>query len=99
MRNNMSRIEFEVESLIDGYEWLVCFKEIDRASEASDLVYVVSINVEDVDFNENVIDYIHIENIDYLYDIGGGDEGIIEKCYDIFEGIEKLVIKEIKTFL
>ena len=42
-------------------------------------------------------DYIHIENIDYLYNISGGDERIIEKGYDIFKVIEREVVEEIKS--
>lgn len=94
-----SRIEFEVESIIEGYEWLVSYREIDindGTSEASE-VYVVSINIEDVDFEENRVNYIHIENIDYLYNISGGDERIIELGYDIFSAIESLVVEEIKS--
>jgi hypothetical protein len=87
--------KFEIESIIEEYEWLVCFK----ASEASDLVYVVSICVSDIDWENNRVDYIHIENIDYLYDISGGDYKIIERCYDEFESIESLVVEEIKSFL
>jgi hypothetical protein len=87
--------KFEVESIIEEYEWLVSFK----ANEVSDLVYVVSICVSDIDFEKNRVDYIHIENIDYLYYISGGDYKIVEKCYDDFESIEKEVIKEIKSFL
>lgn len=82
-------VEFEVEVLKEGYEWLVSFK-----SKYNDLVYVVSICVEDVDFENNNVEYIHIENIDYLYSISGGEIG---KCYDIFEGIESLVVEEIKS--
>lgn len=88
--------KFEVESIIEEYEWLVSFKSNDSDD---DLVYVVSINVEDVDFEKNSIEYIHIENIDYLYYISEGDYKIVEKCYDEFESIEKEVIKEIKSFL
>jgi hypothetical protein len=87
--------KFEIESIIEEYEWLVSFK----ASEASDLVYVVSINYEDIDWEKCSVEYIHIENIDYLYDISGGDYKIIERCYDDFESIEEEVVKEIKSFL
>ena len=87
--------KFEIESIIEEYEWLVSFK----ANEVSDLVYVVSVCVEDIDFEKNVIEYIHIENIDYLYYISEGDYKIVEKCYDEFESIEKEVIKEIKSFI
>jgi hypothetical protein len=86
---------FEVESIIEEYEWLVSFK----AKDNDDLVYVVSINVEDVDFEKCSVEYIHIENIDYLYYISGGDYKIIERCYDEFEGIESLVVEKIKSFL
>ena len=92
-----SRIEFEVESIIEGYEWLVSYREID-VNDGSSEVYVVSINLNDVDFENNKVNYIHIENIDYLYNISGGDERIIEIGYDIFKVIEGLVIEEIKSF-
>ena len=91
-----SRIEFEVESIIEGYEWLVSYREVD-INDGSSEVYVVSINLNDIDFEENRVNYIHIENIDYLYNISGGDERIIELGYDIFRGIEKLVVEEIKS--
>ena len=91
-----SRIEFEVESILEGYEWLVSFREVELESGASE-VYVVSISFNDIDFEEKRVNYIHIENIDYLYNISGGDERIIEKGYDIFETIESLVIEEIKS--
>ena len=94
-----SRIEFEVENIIEGYEWLVSYREVDvndGASGASE-VYVVSINLNDIDFNNNRINYIHIENIDYLYNISRGDERIIEKGYNIFKVIESLVVEEIKS--
>jgi hypothetical protein len=87
--------KFEIETLIEEYEWLVSFK----ANEVSDLVYVVSINYEDIDWENNSVSYIHIENIDYLYYISGGDYKIIERCYDDFESIEEEVVKEIKSFL
>ena len=94
-----SRIEFEVESITcDNYEWLVCYREIDINNGSSE-VYVVSICVSDIDFEENKVNYIHIENIDYLYSISGGDEREIERCYDIFKVIEREVIEEIKSFL
>ena len=91
-----SRIEFEVETLQEGYEWLISFREIELESGSSE-VYVVSICLEDINFEENRIGYIHIENIDYLYSISGGDERIIERGYDIFKGIESLVVEEIKS--
>ena len=91
-----SRIEFEVETLQEGYEWLISFREIELESGSSE-VYVVSICLEDINFEENKINYIHIENIDYLYSISGGDERIIERGYDIFKGIESLVVEEIKS--
>ena len=91
-----SRIEFEVESILEGYEWLVCFREID-VNDGSSEVYVVSINLNDIDIENNRINYIHIENIDYLYNISGGDERIIEIGYDIFSAIEREVIEEIKS--
>ena len=95
-----SRIEFEVEVLLERYEWLVSYKEIDindngEVNESE--VYVVSINYNDIDFEENKINYIHIENIDYLYDISGGEGEIIERCYDIFSVIEREVVEEIKS--
>ena len=94
-----SKIEFEVENIIEGYEWLVSYREIDindGTSGASE-VYVVSINFNDIDFEAKRVNYIHIENIDYLYNISGGDERIIEIGYDIFEAIEREVIEEIKS--
>ena len=91
-----SRIEFEVESILEGYEWLVSFREVELESGASE-VYVVSISFNDIDFEEKRVNYIHIENIDYLYNISGGDERIIEKGYDIFSAIEREVIEEIKS--
>ena len=91
-----SRIEFEVESILEGYEWLVSYREVDMESGASE-VYVVSINLNDINFEEKRVNYIHIENIDYLYNISGGDERIIEKGYDIFRVIEREVIEEIKS--
>ena len=95
----MSRVEFEVESITcDNYEWLVCFREID-INDGSSEVYVVSINLNDINFENNSVNYIHIENIDYLYSISGGDERIIELGYDIFKVIEREVIEEIKSFL
>ena len=90
-----SRIEFEVESILEGYEWLVSYREIDMESGTSE-VYVVSINLNDIDWEKCRVNYIHIENIDYLYNISGGDERIIEIGYDIFEAIEREVIEEIK---
>lgn len=89
-----SRIEFEVEVLIEGYEWLVSFREIDVNNGSSE-VYAVSINYNDVDFENNKVNYIHIENIDYLYHISGENEEIIELGYNIFNAIEEKVIKEI----
>ena len=91
-----SRIEFEVESILEGYEWLVSYREIDVNNGSSE-VYVVSINLNDIDFEENRVNYINFENIDYLYNISGGDERIIEIGYDIFSAIEKLVVEEIKS--
>lgn len=92
-----SRVEFEVESITcDNYEWLVCFREIDVNNGSSE-IYVVSINLNDINFEENRVNYIHIENIDYLYNISGGDERIIEIGYDIFRVIEREVIEEIKS--
>ena len=92
-------IEFEVENILEGYEWLVSYREIDEAngtSEASE-VYVVSICVADIDWEKCSVNYINFENIDYLYNISGGDERIIEKGYDIFRVIEREVIEEIKS--
>ena len=89
-------IEFEVENILEGYEWLVSYREVDMESGASE-VYVVSINLNDINFEEKRVNYIHIENIDYLYNISGGDERIIERCYDIFSAIEREVIEEIKS--
>ena len=94
-----SRIEFEVETLQEDYEWLVCFREIDINNEANEVseVYVVSICAFDINFENNSVGYIHIENIDYLYSISGGDERIIERCHDIFRVIEREVVEEIKS--
>ena len=95
----MSRVEFEVESITcDNYEWLVCFREID-VNDGSSEVYVVSIFVSDIDFEAKRVNYIHIENIDYLYNVSGGDYEIIDLGYDIFKVIEREVIEEIKSFL
>ena len=92
-----SRVEFEVESITcDNYEWLVCFREIDVNNGSSE-IYVVSINLNDIDWEKCSVNYIHIENIDYLYNISGGDERIIEIGYDIFRVIEREVIEEIKS--
>ena len=90
-----SRIEFEVESILEGYEWLVSYREVEL--NGSSEIYVVSINLNDINFEENRVNYIHIENIDYLYNISGGDERIIEIGYDIFRVIEREVIEEIKS--
>lgn len=98
MENVMSRIEFEVETLQEDYEWLVSFREIDINNEANEVseVYVVSICVADINWEENSVNYIHIENIDYLCSISeGGEEEIIERCYDIFRVIEREVVEEI----
>lgn len=99
MENVMSRIEFEVETLQEDYEWLVSFREIDVNNEANEVseVYVVSICGYDINWEENSVNYIHIENIDYLYSISGGDERIIERCHDIFRVIEREVVEEIKS--
>ena len=94
----MSRVEFEVETLIEEYEWLVSYREID-INDGSSEVYVVIINLEEIDFEENKVNDVHIENIDYLYSISGGDERIIDLGYDIFKVIEREVIEEIKSFL
>ena len=93
-----SRVEFEVETLIEEYEWLVSYREIDINNGSSE-VYVVSINLNDINFEENSVNYIHIENIDYLYNVSGGDYEIIDLGYDIFRVIEREVIEEIKSFL
>lgn len=91
-----SRIEFEVETLQEDYEWLVSFREIDVESGASE-VYVVSICAFDINWEDNSVNYIHIENIDYLYNISGGDERIIEIGHEIFRVIEREVVEEIKS--
>ena len=85
---------FEIETLIEEYEWLVSFKASDN-----DLVYVVSINSEDVNWEEHSVNYIHIENTEYIYYVGEGDYKLVEKCYDEFKIIEKEVVKELKSFL
>ena len=82
---------WNIEPIIEGYEWLVDFRV-----EGEDLVYVVSINYEDIDFEKCSVNYIHIENIDYIYYISGGEESAIERCYDLFKSIEKEVIETIK---
>lgn len=92
----MSRIEFEVETLQDDYEWLVSFREIDINNGSSE-VYVVSICAYDINYEENSVGYIHIENIDYLYSISEGDERIIEIGHEIFSAIEREVVEEIKS--
>ena len=95
MKNEMSRIEFEVETLQDDYEWLISFREIDVESGASE-VYVVSICAYDINFEENSVGYIHIENIDYLCSISeGGEEEIIERCHEIVRVIEREGVEEI----
>ena len=98
-RYNMvkSRIEFEVETLIEEYEWLVSYREVEL--NGSSEVYSVIINLEEINFEENKINDVHIENMEYLYHISGGDERIIEIGYDIFKVIEREVIEEIKRFL
>ena len=82
---------WNIEPIIEEYEWLVDFRV-----EGEDLVYVVSINYEDIDFEKCSVNYIHIENIDYIYYISGGEESAIERCYDLFKSIEKEVIETIK---
>lgn len=82
---------WNIEPIIEGYDWLVDFRV-----EGEDLVYVVSINYEDIDFEKCSVNYIHIENIDYIYYISGGEESAIERCYDLFKSIEKEVIETIK---
>ena len=91
-----SRIEFEVENILEGYEWLVSYREIDVNNGSSE-IYVVSINLNDIDWEKCSVNYINFENIDYLYNISGGDERIIEIGYDIFRVIEREVIEEIKS--
>lgn len=88
-----SRIKFEIENIIEGYDWLVSYK-----NEASE-VYVVIINFNDIDFENNKVNYINIENSEYLYYISGGDEKIIKLGYDIFKTIEDLVVEEIKKIV
>ena len=84
-------MKWNIEPIIEGYEWLVDFRV-----EGEDLVYVVSINYEDIDWENNKAQYIHIENIDYIYYISGGEESAIGRCYDLFSLIEKEVIETIK---
>lgn len=98
MKNAMSRIEFEVETLQEDYEWLVCFREIDVNNGSSEM-YVVSICAFDINWEAKRVGYVHIENMEYLYYISGGDERIIEIGHDIFEVIEREVVEEIKSFL
>ena len=93
-----SRIEFKVESILEGYEWLVSFREIDINNGSSE-VYVVIINLEEINFKENKVNDIHIENQEYLYYISSGDEEIIDLGYEIFKAIENLVVEEIKLNL
>jgi uncharacterized protein with NRDE domain len=98
MKYAMSRIEFEVETLQEDYEWLVSFREIDvnNGENAVSDVYVVSICAFDINWEKNSVGYIHIENIDYLCSISeGGDEEIIERCHEIFRVIEREVVEEI----
>ena len=94
-----SRIEFEVETLQEDYEWLVSFREIDVNNEANEVseVYVVSISAADINWEENSVNYIHIENIDYLCSISEDEEETIERCHDIFRVIEREVVEEIKS--
>ena len=87
--------KFEIETIIEEYEWSVSFK----AKEVSDLVYVVSINYEDIDWDKCSVSYVHIDNTDYIYYVGGGDYELIEKCYDEFKIIEKEVVKELKKII
>ena len=77
-------IKFEIERIEEAEEiiWLVRYDE-----------YVVSIRESDINFDKLYTDYIHIENIDYIYDVLGEEEA--ERVYYVFETIEKEVIKEI----
>ena len=78
-------IKFEIERIEEAEEiiWLVRYDE-----------YVVSIRESDINFDKLYTDYIHIENIDYIYDVLGEEE-TEERVYYAFEIIEKEVIKEI----
>lgn len=79
-------VEYKIEVLRDGVEWLVSFK-----SKYNDLIYVVSICITEIDFENKEVEYIHIENIYKL------SEEEIRRCYDIFEVIEREVVEEIKS--
>ena len=92
-----SRVEFEVETLIEEYEWLVSYREVEL--NGSSEVYSVIINLNDINFEDKRVNDVHIENMEYLYYISGGDEKIIDLGYDIFKVIEREVVEEIKSFL
>ena len=77
-------IKFEIERIEEAEKiiWLVRYDE-----------YVVSIRESDINFDKLYTDYIHIENIDYIYDVL--EEKEADRPYYIFESIEKEVIREI----
>ena len=83
-------IKWEIEELIEEYEWLVSYKE-----EGDELTYVVSIKYDDINREGLYTDYIHIENIDWIYSVSGGDYAGVERAYELFERIEKDVILSI----
>ena len=86
----MSKIEFNISVISEGYEWLIDYSEDDG------FIYVVSICADDIDFENKEVGYIHIENIDYLYHVYGQDsEEEIYRCYDLFKVIQREVIEEI----
>ena len=83
-------IKWEIEELIEEYEWLVSYKE-----EGDELTYVVSIKYDDINWDKLYTDYIHIENIDWIYEVYSGDYAGVERAYELFERIEKDVILSI----
>ncbi len=86
-----NNIVWNVSVISEGYEWLVDF-----GVESEDFIYVVSICADEINWEGLYTDYIHIENIDYLYHVYGQDsEDAIYKCYDLFEKIEKEVLSAI----
>lgn len=72
-------IKFSIEKLSES-EWLVRY-----------LGYVVSFVEEDINYNEGIVNYIHIENI---YEL---NENEISLAYDEFNKIEGEIINKIKN--
>lgn len=91
-----SRVEFKVETLIEDYEWLVSYREIDVNNGSSE-VYSVIINLEEIDWENKCVNDVHIENQEYLYYISSGEERIIDLGHEIFRVIEREVVEEIKS--